>query len=178
MKRYRHWVIAGVACALLAAQAFAQAPKQDETWARWKFLIGDWIGVGSGEPGKGAGRFSFAPDLDGKILVRKSFSEYPPKPGDKTGLRHEDLMIVYQSPEDSGFRAVYFDNEGHVIHYAVTFPAKQPSALFESEQKPGALRYRLEYEMESNSQVQITFSIALPGQPYKVYIQGKSIRNN
>ena len=163
---------------LLAAPSFAQSPKQKDTWEQWKFLVGDWIGIGSGEPGKGDGGFSFTPDLDGKVLIRKSYSAYPPKPGESMGIRHEDLMIVYPSEEGSAFRAVYFDNEGHVIHYLVSFPQKQPSVRFESEQKSGTPRYRLEYEMESSDEVLITFSIAPPGQPYKVYLQGKSRRKD
>ncbi len=164
--------------ALLAVASFAQGARQDDAWARWKFLIGDWVGVGSGDPGRGEGGFSFALDLEGKILVRKSFAEYPPKPGETKGIRHEDLMIVYASEETPGYRAVYFDNEGHVIHYLVSFPAKQPSVVFESEQKPGGPRYRLDYEMGTKGEVLITFSIAMPGQPYKVYVQGKSKRKS
>ncbi len=163
---------------MLAAHSFAQSRELGDVWGRWSFVIGDWEGIGSGDPGKGAGRFSFAPDLDRKILVRKNFSEYPSKPGERTGIRHRDLMIVYPDDERSAFRAVYFDNEGHVIHYLVTFPAKQPAVTFESDLKPGVPRYRLDYEMESDNTLLITFSIALPGQAYKTYVQGKSKRIN
>lgn len=163
---------------LLAVASYPQDARQDEAWARWRFLIGDWIGVGSGDPGKGEGGFSFALDLEARVLVRKSFSQYPPKPGETKANRHEDLMIIYPSEEAAGFRAVYFDNEGHVIHYMASFPAKQPSVVFESEQKPGSPRYRLDYEMGTNGEVLITFAIAMPGQPYKVYLQGKSKRKS
>ena len=42
------------------------------TWDKWNWLIGDWAGEGSGQPGQGGGTFSFKPDLNNKILVRKS----------------------------------------------------------------------------------------------------------
>ncbi|HYK90036.1 MAG TPA: hypothetical protein VE398_14775 [Acidobacteriota bacterium] len=176
MKTYKYCVHAVIAWTFLVAQCIAQGTGHQDMWARWRFLIGDWVGIGSGDPGRGEGAFSFLPDLNNKILVRKSYSEYPPKPGEKVGIRHEDLMIVYPSEEGSTFRADYFDNEGHIIHYEVTFPAKQAAVVFESEQKAAQPRYRLDYEMGANDEVQITFSIAPPGQPYKTYLQGKSKR--
>ncbi len=89
-------VAAGLCC--------AQAPPN---WDRWQFLIGEWAGEGGGEPGQGAGVFSFKPDLDGRVLIRKNRSDYPATK-DKPAYHHEDLMIVY--PEGPAARAVYFDN--------------------------------------------------------------------
>src|SRR5689334_18745322 len=58
----------------MAACLFAQSPPN---WDRWQFLIGDWVGEGGGEPGQGAGAFSFRLDLEGRVLVRKNRSDYP-----------------------------------------------------------------------------------------------------
>ncbi len=82
-------------------------------------------------------------------------------------------MIVY--PEGSRFRAVYFDNEGHVIHYVVSFPSNH-AVTFESGQEPDAPRYRLDYEASAESTVIVKFSVALPGQAFRTYIEGKSKR--
>ena len=57
-----------------------------QDWGPAQFLVGNWTGEGGGQPGQGTGAFSFSPELQGKILVRKSFAEYPaangsPPPG-------------------------------------------------------------------------------------------------
>jgi len=44
----------------------------DSLWSKWTWLVGEWSGEGNGKPGSGGGTFNFKPDLDQKILVRKS----------------------------------------------------------------------------------------------------------
>jgi len=54
---------------------------------------------------------SFHKNLDGKVVVRKNYAEYPAtKDGPAFGMR---LMIVY--PSSGSLRAMYFDNDGYVI---------------------------------------------------------------
>src|SRR5689334_8984346 len=139
---------------LLSIPAFAEERPATDPWAGLRFLVGEWVGVGSGKPGEGTGGFTFAPDLDGKILLRKNFSEFPPKPGEKHGMRHEDLLIVY--PAGGALKAEYFDNEGHVIAYTVTTAPGQ--ATFESDAKPGAPRFKLVYA-EQGQTLSISFLI-------------------
>jgi hypothetical protein len=100
-----------------------------------QFLIGTWTGEGAGQPGAGQGEFSFKPELDNHVLVRRSYNQLA------SGPRHEDLMIVYLEGTP---RAIYFDSEGHVIHYSVSFPARN-AVVFESGDAPG---YRLTYALE------------------------------
>ena len=107
--------------------------------APFEFMIGKWKGAGAGDPGAGQGAFTFLPELNGQVLVRRSFNQLA------SGPRHEDLMIVYldgQAP-----RAIYFDTEGHTIKYSVTFPAKD-TAVFESGDGPG---YRLTYALDGKN---------------------------
>lgn len=106
---------------LLTAVSFSFGQTNDNTWAQLNFLIGSWSGEGGGEPGKGGGYFSFKLDLGNKILVRSSHSEYPSADGKSTFV-HEDLMIVYPDYSGAPGKAIYFDNEGHVINYSITFP--------------------------------------------------------
>ena len=99
-------------------------------------------------------------DLQGNVLVRKNVATTP------TG-RHEDLMVIY--PEAPGLRAIYFDNEGHVIHYRVTTAESQ--AVFTSEEGPGP-RFRLTYRKNGDGTVRIVFEIAPPGGDFKTYLEG------
>ena len=120
--------------ALLLAACAAAQPR----WESLQFLIGTWTGAGTGDPGAGQGEFSFTPELDGRILVRRSFNQLA------TGPRHEDLMIVYL---EGAPRAIYFDSEGHVIRYTVSFPARN-AVVFDSGEAPG---YRLSYALEGKN---------------------------
>lgn len=152
------------------AQAQTQIPTPADPWSRLEFLVGDWTGVGTGAPGEGTGGTVFAFELGGKILVRKNWAKYPPKPGESVGPSHEDLMIIY--PAAGAFRAVYFDNEGHVINYSVSFPGQANAAVLETEAGQPGPRYRLTYELAASGALENVFWIAPPGGDFKAYVQG------
>ena len=64
---------------LAVATLYAQTPsKSGDRWAPLAFLVGEWTGEGGGGPGQGSGGFSFLPDQNGTILVRKNRADYPP----------------------------------------------------------------------------------------------------
>jgi len=151
---------------------FAQASKPPDAYARLSFLVGEWVGVGTGAPGEAVGGTSFAFDLDKKILVRKNWAKYPPKPGEKTGLSHQDLVVIYRAPGESSFRAIYFDNEDHVINYLVSFPQKPDAVVFETDPAQKGPRFRLTYELGADGALKNVFLIAAPGEEFKVYAQG------
>jgi len=67
-------LIVSLVLLVLTVNSFGQ---QNLTGDNWNWLVGEWIGEGSGQPGQGGGTFSFAYDLDENIIVRKSHSEYP-----------------------------------------------------------------------------------------------------
>jgi hypothetical protein len=142
-------------------------------WDKLQFLVGNWSSPVSGQPGQGiSGSTSFAFNLDQKILVRKSRAEFTPEPGQIKGLVHDDLLIIYQQPGESLFRAIYFDNEGHIIHYAVVFPEKQPAVVFESEASEISPRARLVYQMAADGTLETEFSVAAPGGALLSHVKG------
>ena len=109
------------------------------SWKGLEFLFGNWMGM-AGERdtplGAGQGGFSFAPELDGRIVVRRNRANYD------SGVRHEDLMVIYlESPNERPY-AIYFDTEGHVIRYNLTFPSAN-RVTFESDGTQPGPRYRL-----------------------------------
>ncbi len=162
------------AASILAGATFA-APeaKATDAWAGLVFLAGEWVGEGSGAPGQGEGASSFSFDLDRNILVRKSWAKYPPKPGETTGISHEDVMVIY--PAGTAIRAIYWDNEKHVIEYSVTV-AREGSAVFESDPKAPGPRYRLTYDLRPDGRLLNTFAIAMPGGEYKTYVSGVLVK--
>ena len=155
------WRNVWMAAALLVAPAMAA-----DDWGPVQFLVGKWIGEGSGQPGNGAGEFSLLPDLQGKILVRKSFAEYPAANG-KPATRHDDLMIVYRQP-GGGLRAAYYDSEGHTIAYVVQ--PVEGGVAFVSDGPGDQPRYRLTYVAAGKDRARLKFEIAPPGKDFSVYI--------
>jgi len=143
------------------ASLAAQPAKKDSRWAPLAFLIGDWTGEGGGGPGQGTGGFSFLPDQDGKILIRKNRSDYPATK-DKPAFSHTDLLIVYQDPGEAKLRAIYFDSEDHTIHYTVDPSADGNSVQFVSDASPSQPRYRLTYRKQATDRLAIQFEIAPP----------------
>jgi hypothetical protein len=168
-------VLLSASCAFASASPTPNAGVRD-VWEGWTFLLGDWAGTGTGKPGEGTGAFSFRPELDGRILVRKNRVEYPARDGSGPGTVHEDLLIVYPAPGGPGLRAIYFDNEGHTIPYRVTLSPAGPSVVFESEGAAGEPRFRLSYEVAAGGDLTIVFSIAPPGEDFRAYTSGTARR--
>ena len=163
--------VVSVFCEPLAAQQ----ESRPVNWDGFQFLVGTWVGDGSGNPGQGTGGFTFSFDLQNTILVRKNYADYPATK-DRPAFSHNDLMILYQ--DGDRFRAVYFDNEQHVINYSVSF-SKDPSAIvFLSDIASGTPRFRLTNVKQGTDSMKISFEIAPPGQPesFKRYIDATARR--
>jgi len=146
-------------------------------WAPFAYLLGDWVGEGGGQPGQGTGEFSFHFDLQNRILVRKSYAAYPPTK-DRPAFQHDDLMVVYRDSDSGPPRAIYFDSEGHVIHYSVAASSDQKRIEFVSEALPASPRYRLTYVITGSDTLTLKFEIAPPGKPdsFSTYIEAKAKR--
>ena len=145
-----------------------------EDWGPLQFLIGNWSGEGSGQPGDGsAGAFTLAPDLDGTVLVRHSFADYPAA-GGRPAVHHSDLTVIYRDGAGKPIRATYWDNEGHVIPYSVKTSAG--SAVFTSDGGREAPRYRLSYSANGADRLKIRFEVAEPGKDFTVYLESAAQR--
>jgi hypothetical protein len=171
----RNLLYAAVAIALLNSPADSkEPPARVDPWASYRFLLGEWVGEGEGQAGQGKGQFSFAEELQGKILVRKNRAEYPARAG-RPAFTHEDLLIVYQEDGDKAAKAIYFDSEGHVIHYTPSTSQDGKALIFLSDARPAAPRYRLTYANQEDSKATVQFEVAPPGKPeaFKTYLQGR-----
>ena len=157
---------------LSAQQPSTQQSKETVNWDAFRFLLGEWVGEGAGAPGEATGGFSFNFDLEGKILVRRNRADYPATK-DKPAYSHTDLMMIYQEPVGQ-VRAIYFDNEGHVIHYSVSFSKDQNTLTFLGDPSPSAPRFRFTYNKAKNDSMTFRFDIAPPGKPeaFSKYIEG------
>jgi len=153
---------------LLAAPLCSQpAPPVQDAFAPVRFLVGEWVGEGDGKPGAAAGGASYRFELEGKILVRRNHAEVAASEG-RPAAHHEDLMTLFA--EGGQLKAIYFDNENHVIRYGVA--AVPEGVAFTSEPGPGP-RFRLSYLRKAEGRVAVRFEIAPPGKPeaFSIYLE-------
>jgi hypothetical protein len=159
----------------LSATCSAQQPTKAIDWGAYRFLLGEWFGEGGGDPGQGVGGFTFSLDLQNTILVRRNYADYPATK-DRPAFSHNDLMVVYKEGENT--RAIYFDNEQHIINYTVTISKDSNSVVFLSDVIASAPRFRLTNTKTGNDSMKITFEFAPPGKPeaFARYIEADARR--
>lgn len=145
--------------------------QKNTNWDKWSWLMGEWKGEGGGQPGQGGGTFSFSFDLDKNIIIRKSHSEYPAS-DNKPKIILDDLMIVYFDASDSSIKAIYFDNESHIINYSVEYADK--SITLTSLKAPNAPTFRLTYDLLENEMINTRFEMSRDGVNFMTYVEGKS----
>src|SRR5215471_4823053 len=149
----------GLVVSVLAAQT---PPPTTEQWRALSFLEGTWDAkTTKAEPGvTSAGLYTFRKELGGHILARHTTNTGCKGPVDYN-CDHSDELYVYEEASDAPLKAIYFDNEGHVIHYTVSTPSPI-TAVFASEPTPTGLRFRLVYELKG-SVMEGKFQMLMPG---------------
>lgn len=121
--------------------------------------MGEWEGAGSGQPGEAKGKADFGFELDGKVLVRRNRTALASTSG-RPAASHEDLMTIFL--EGGQVKALYLENEGHIIRYLVA--ARPEGVIFNSEPAPGP-RFRLSFTKKMETLLTVRFEIAPPGKP-------------
>src|SRR4051794_37503601 len=146
------------------------APAPD-AWEPLRFLIGTWEAntqAGSAQAAV-SGTYVFRLELRNHVLARHSNSGDCKGPAD-FDCQHNDLLYIYTDAPGQPFKAIYFDNEGHVIHYSVSTPSPD-TAVFSSDPSQPRPQFRLIYEGK-NSVLNGKFEIRMPGRTeFKSYLE-------
>ncbi len=158
---------------LLAPAAGRAGDDAADPLAPWTPLLGRWSADADPKAPGVTGGFTLERDVGGRVVVRRNRADYPAQK-DRPASHHEDLTVIFV--EAGKLRADYFDNEGHVIHYAVEAAPSRIVCL--SDLVEGAPRYRLTYQWSRPGQVEILFEIAPPNAPaaFKPYIRASAHR--
>ncbi len=128
------------------------------------FLIGTWEAKTVNNPAVAAsGTYTFRAELNGHILARHSTSNSVACKGPADfDCEHGDLLYIYADAPGQPLHAIYFDNEGHVIHYTVTAPTATTAELLSDSSQPGP-QFRLFYELKG-AVMSGKFQMRMPGQ--------------
>ncbi len=132
-----------------------------DPWKAVSFLEGTWDAKTPSSTGVStSGRYTFQRELGDHIMARHSSSDPGCKGPASFDCQHGDLLYIFQDAPGQPLKAIYFDNEGHVIHYAVTTPDPN-TVIFLSEPSPGP-QFRLIYERAANVMTG-KFQMHMPG---------------
>lgn len=124
----------------------AQSPASDP-FASLHFLEGTWAANTAGAQGvQASGLYSFSRELGGHVMARHATSDPGCKAPASFDCKHGDLLYIYLDAPGQPLRAIYFDNEGHTLHYTVATPTPT-TAVFVSEPGYGP-QLRLLYELK------------------------------
>jgi hypothetical protein len=154
---------------LCASSGLAQTVSSDP-WQSLRFLIGTWDArtQGGSAGASGSGSYTFQLELRDHVLARHSSGANCKGPAD-FDCEHGDLLYVYQDAPRQPYKAIYFDNEGHVMHYDVSIPSPT-SVVFLSGQ------FRLSYELRGSTMYG-KFQMRAPAQAeFKSYLEWSGAR--
>ena len=164
------WKFALAIAVAACLRAQTAGPKADPL-ETLRFLEGTWEAKTAGTT-KGpavAGTYFFRKELDGHILARHSKTASCTGPAD-FDCDHGDLFYVYSDGHGQPLKAIYFDNEGHVIHYNVSEASPTKVEFLSDAAIPGP-RFRLIYEL-NNAIMSGKFQTRMPGQTdWKSYLE-------
>jgi hypothetical protein len=141
----------------------AHAKPTGSSLDRLEFLIGDWVGA-EGIYGVAGSPlyFSFAFDLQKKVIVQKTHEDHAPV------LNHpayaaDGLMIIYLDPVTQKVRADFFNNSGNVLHYTAEVSSDDQAVTFISESDAIGHHFRTTYFKRKDGALGIKAMMAEPG---------------
>jgi hypothetical protein len=106
---------------LRACGMTAQTPTKADPWAGLRFFIGTCKAktTGGAAQAHSSGDYSFQLELRDHVMARHSGGGACKGPED-FDCQHSDRHYIYLAGNRLAWQAIYFDNEGHVIHYDVS----------------------------------------------------------
>lgn len=107
--------------------------------------------------------------MGGHILARHSKTADCKGPS-SFDCEHGDLLYVYAEGPGQPLQAIYFDNEGHVIHYSVSTPKPHTAVFLTDSGQPGS-QFQLVYTLDDGVMAG-KFQMRMPGQAdWKSYLE-------
>jgi len=163
-------------CSLLA-QSAERTGNPDDPWQSLRFLQGTWEAKTQGGTAgaNSTGTYTFTLELKQHVLARHTSDGEACSGPQGFNCDHHDLLYVYQESNGEPLKAIYFDNEGHVIHYVVSTP-EPDKAVFLSDANQAGPRFRLVYQLKDGVMYG-QFEMQMKGQTgWNVYLAWKGAR--
>jgi len=176
MSMRRPWLLPTLlSSVVLTSSPIGSSARQAEPdpWAPVRFLIGEWQGVAKGESGEGTVQRSYSFVIEGRYILEKNVSTYPPQAANKSGEVHEHWSIISYDRGRGALVLRQFHQEGFVNQYLLNRAASGPTRLvFDSERFENfdnSWKARETYEVRSADDFVETFELGAPGKDLTVY---------
>lgn len=158
---------------LFATAVGAAEQAAPDRWQPLRFLLGEWKGEASGEPGKGAVQRTYELVLGGKFIEEHNTSRYEATaPGREPEIHHHRGFFSYDKVRKA-LMLRHFHEEGFINLYALNGEKSSATKLvFESvsfENFSNEWKARETYEVISPNEFIETFELAEPGKDFAVY---------
>ena len=164
-------MLVAVAGLLLISAAMARGDDAPQGLKRLDFLLGEWRGTSSGEPGNGTIERSCVKALNDRFIECRTTTTYPPQEKNKKGEVHVDRGFYSYDKAAKKLRLRQFHGEGFVNSYTEAAPLV--FLTVEIENIPQGWRARETYEQVSPDAWSERFDLAEPGKEFALYSSSK-----
>jgi hypothetical protein len=172
------WMV-GLSAALLLASTHAAEPKVDGL-AELKWLVGEWRGVGQGDPGTSGSERHVDSYLDGKYLRAQGRSVYPKQEKNPKGEIHAELDLWSYDKARNSIVLRQFDTLGFVVTYVIDKPASGPDRwvlVAESlENVPKGWKARYVITRKSQDEYHETLELDPDGKGFQPYVSNRFLK--
>ena len=145
-----------------------------------QWLIGDWAGVGHGEPGTSATERYVESFLDGRYLRVRGRSVYPKQEGNPRGEVHEEMDVWSYDAARDALILRQFDNLGFVSTYVQDKAASTNERLVlvaeQLENVPSGWRARYTYTFVPPNEYHEVLELAMKDKDFEPYVSNNFLR--
>lgn len=170
------WFIA-IAAAVLAVAVQGAEPK---ALADFQWMVGDWRGVGEGEPGTSGSERHNDAYLDGQFIRAQGQSVYPKQEKNPKGEIHSQLAIWSYDKARGAIVVREFDSLGFVGTYILDKAASKPDRwvlVAESvENVPKGLKARYVITRVSDDEYHEVLELDESGKGFQPYVKNRFLK--
>ena len=169
--RNLQWLLLIVLISLPALTAGEEA--KPDPWAQVRFMVGEWKGTTTGDPGEGTVVRKYEFVLGQRFLHERNKSTYPPQEKNKKGEAHEHWSMLSVDRARKTIVLRQFHIEGFINQYVLVAEKSTPTKLvFESENFENFSNKwcaRETYDIGGSNEFTETFELAPPEKPFEIY---------
>lgn len=151
--------------------SFAQSSK--DVWKPFRSFIGEWKGIGEGEPGKGKYDRSYKFLYGEKFIEVRNKATYPKQEKNPKGEVHEDIGYISYDKIRKTFVLRQFHTEGFVNQFTLeNISSDGRTVVFISEALENiqkGWRAKETYRVTSDNEIIEVFDLAEPNSVFKTY---------